>query len=261
MELRNTRVRKAKRSLLVAAFSLCGMFAGLQSGHAMDPDQLRSLDGAALLDLRVDALFRKCGLPAAIVDMPDAQRGRQALRWDEVAMSLSRAKWEVRYSRNPAQEEFASGWRNPGKASVACLGALASLRIEAKGEAGVLSVRKREDGNGYVTTYSIPEDLYAAHQVVAVSAKLREGMPVSAIRKIYGAPDEILAQTRGTSIHRYWVVHRENQMPLSAYAVDFEVESGGKICSGYAFYTSGVQFVQEKLDVFIQAWQRAYVLD
>jgi len=229
--------------------------------HAMNLAQMKSLAGASLLDLRVDALFEQCGLPSAIVDRADASQERQVLNWKQVGMQLSSRTWDIQYSRQPTALSTSGGWRNPAPPNSTCLADLTSLALDAKGESGILTVKKRDDGQGYITTYTVPDNLFAAHRIVGIAATWQRSRPVSEIAKAFGAPSEIIQRDGEVSTHRYWVIHREGKMPLSAYAVDFEVDDTKKTCSRYAAYSSGVEFVQEKLDALVRAWEKAYVID
>jgi len=228
---------------------------------AMDLEQMKALAGASLLDLRVDAVFTRCGLPSAIVDTADASHVRQTLYWTDVAMKLSPLNWDIHYSRQPYTARTAAGWRNPARGNAACLSGLGALDLDAKGESGILSVTKREDNQGYTTTYTIPDDLYRAHQIVGIVATLRRGRSVAEIEKAFGTPGEIIKRGGHVNIHRYWIVHREGQMPLALYAVDFEVDDTTKTYGRYSAYSSGVGFVQEKLDALVREWEKAYVID
>jgi len=229
--------------------------------QAMDLARMRSLAGASLLDLRVDALFKQCGLPSVIVDTADDPKERKTLHWNRVDMTLSSKNWEIHYSRKEPAAGSAIGWRNPTTPEATCLANLAILVLDTKGESGILSVKKRDDDQGYITTYKVPDNLYAAHQVVGITATLERSMPSSELAKAYGPPTEIIKREGGISIHRYWVVHRDGKMPLSAYAVDFEVNNMSKTCDRYAAYASGVKFVQDKLDALIHQWEKVYVID
>jgi len=223
--------------------------------------QLKQLPGTMLLDLRVDALFRQCGLPEVIVDNAPASQPRQAIRWGGVEMKLSSKQWEMEYSRQREPVPDNKGWSNPEPGSITCLNGLSGLRLHIKGEAGFLTVKKRTDNKGYITSYTIPEDLYAAHQVVRLAGNLKQGMSMSNIQKMYGVPDEVLNKESGIQIFRYWVVDTQKQVPVSVHAVDFEIRDAEKICKHYTVHTSSVGFVQEKFDALLREWEKHQVLD
>lgn len=226
---------------------------------AMQAVQLDTLAASALLDLRVDAVFQKCGLPAMIDDSATPQVPRQQLHWGDTAMQLSTQAWTLHYSRAPVASTSAA-WRNTRSASVDCLTGLTQLVVMTKGEAGFLTVKKRPDNNGYITTYSVPEDLFTAHQVVGIRANWAQTRTAADIRASYGKPDEI-QQTAEGSRYRYWIVKYDNKLPLSVIAVDFDISGPKHACQGFAVYTTGTDFVQEKFDELTDEWQRVYVLD
>lgn len=232
-----------------------------QGAQAMSPEQMTSLAGASLLGSRVDALVRRCGLPAAIVDTADAAQPREKLSLENVSMTLSRKDWVIHYASHGPGTESGAAWRNPAPAGRVCAPQLSRFTLHAKGEAGVLSVTKREDNQGDITSYAVPENLFAAHEVITLTAYRKERLPVATIHKQYGAPDEVVERAGGASVHRYWVVRAENRMPLAVHAVEFEVRGADKTSGSYIVYTSGNAFVQEKFDALTRYWLRIYVND
>lgn len=243
--------------VLWSGFALSGLVA--MPAFAMQPGQLQTLPAAPLLDKRVDAVFKQCGLPAAIDDSAAPDTKRQALHWEATPMQLSAQPWTLHYSRVPVANA-AAAWRHPQSGSADCLAGLAQLVITTKGEAGFLTVKKRPDNNGYITTYTVPDDLFNAHQVIGIHGHWLQDKTAAEIRASFGEPDEILDITEG-SRYRYWIVQRDNTMPMSAQAVEFDISGPGKTCRTFAVYTSGTGFVQEKLDALIEQWQRVFVLD
>ena len=241
--------------------SLSGLFLGAHSVYAMRPDQMNMLAGTALLDLRVDAALKICGLPSVIRDAADTPPLRNTIQWGDVGMKLSSMKWELVYSRQQDTVDHENGWINPDSGSVTCLPDLSGLVLYAKGNAGFLSVKKKHDSMGYVTTYRVPDNLYLAHQVTGLSGNLKQAMPVSTILQQYGNPDEILDAAKGIKHYRYWVVVKQKAMPVSLHAVDFEVKETSNTSIQYSVYTDGTEFVQDKLDALMREWERDYVLD
>ena len=245
----------------MCTMTLWGFLLPSSEVDAMDTGQMQALAGTELLGLRADAVFRRCGLPAVVADAPDGTQKKRAVRWGKAAMRLSAADWELQYGHERPHEPRPKGWTNPAPGSSACLPGLSELVLHAKGNAGILSVKKRADNKGYITTYRVPDNLYAAHLVVGVTARWKTGMPVSSLQKRYGDPDEVVTD-RGVQFHRYWVVEKNNkQMPISLHAVDFEIGDGGKTCARYIVHTSDVEFVQQKLDALMRQWEKDYVLD
>lgn len=254
-------VRTGPTSILASVMSLCGIALIAGDVHAMSVEQMRMLAGAAVLDVRVDAALKDCGLPSFIADTGDVSRQRQTLRWGKTEMKLSSTQWEIVYSRHRGAANHGNGWLNPGPGAVTCLAGLSGLVLHAKGDAGFLSVKKRPDSKGYLTTYHVPDDLYAAHQVIGLTGSWKQGMPVSTMEERYGTPDEIPDGDGGVRHYRYWVVVKQKEMPVSVYAVDFEVPGAQRVCTDYSIHANGFGFVQEKLDALQRQWERDYVLD
>jgi len=247
--------------VLVSVMSLCGVFLNAGEAQAMSLSQMKTLAGIPLLDLRIDAVLNRCGLPSAIVDTAEVSQPRQAIRWKQVPMKLSSMQWEIIYSRRREAGNHENGWINPHPPSRACLAGLSGLVLHAKGNVGFLSVTKRPDNQGYRTSYDIPKDIYVAHQVIKLTGRWKQGVSIASLQERYGKPDEVLDSEGGTKHYRYWVVAKQNQMPVSLHAVDFEVQDAEKVCTQYTVQTSGVEFVQEKLDALLRQWERDYVLD
>lgn len=247
--------------VLACVIALLGIVPISRNAQAMSFDQMRMLAGTALLDARADAVLNDCGLPSAIADTAPVTTQRKTIRWADVDMKLSSMNWDIVYSRQRKTADHGNGWINPGPANATCLSKLSGLVLHAKGEAGVLTVEKRPDNNGYLTTYHVPDDSYAAHQVIGLTARWERGMPISKIEERYGKPDEIQDGEDGLRLYRYWVVLKHKEMPVSLHAVDFEVRRPQGICTEYAVHTNGSDFVQEKLDALQRQWERDYVLD
>lgn len=257
----NAPVREDHHTGVVACLLAVVVLMTAKGAQAMSPEQMASLAGTSLLNSRVDALVRRCGMPSAIVDTADGSQPREKLSLENVPMTLSRKDWVIHYASHGPGTESGAAWRNPAAASTVCMSQLARLDLRARGEAGVMSVTKRNDNQGYITTYAVPEDLFAAHEVIALTAYRKERLPVATIHKQYGAPDEVVEKAGGASVHRYWVVQAENRMPLSVHAVEFEVRGADKTSGSYTVYTSGNAFVQEKFDALTRYWLRIYVND
>lgn len=229
--------------------------------NAMSIQQMKTLNGTSLLGLRVDAVLRNCGLPSVILDPAGISHAKQKVRWGAVEMTLSPLEWEVIYTRQRDIAVRESGWINPHPAGRACLADLSQLILHAKGNVGFLSVKKRADNKGYVTSYQVPNSRYAAHQVIGLTGRWKQGMPISRVRERYGNPDEVLDQGGGVKLYRYWIIVKHNYMPVSLHAIDFEVKDAEKACAKYTVQTSGFEFVQERLDALLREWERDYVLD
>ena len=228
----------------------------------MTPAQLNALRGAAQLELAVDELLRTCGLPTAISDRgPDGRvpRTRHRIAWGDTAMRLAATDWRVTYGLRGPGLTSADGWVNPAGAGSGCLADLSQVHFDAKGHVGVLTVTKKPDGIGYVTTYRVPDDLFKSHKVVAVTSLLGAGLAQAALLTRYGAPDEVLPLPGGRRALRYWVATVRDRRPERLYAVDFEVDKG--VAASYQIRTSGVEIVQQRLDGLLRKWEREHVLD
>ncbi len=254
-------MRVRARNIVIYLIAVCGTFLRPEAVEAMSLAQMQALTGAGLLGLRVDKVFHHCGLPTSIADA-GASREKRAVRWGKVPMRLSAGDWDLTYAPRQHAAPGMDGWINHRPGGSACLAGLGALVLQANGNSGILSVTKRADNDGYVTTYRVPDNLYAAHQVSAVTGRWKTGVPVSRLLKRYGNPDEVLKDGTGMPLHRYWIVEKNNkQMPISLHAVDFEIGDGGKTCVRYIVRTSGVGFVQQKLDALMRQWEKGYVLD
>ena len=249
------------RHVLAFVIALLGVAPISPNAQAMSFDQMKMLAGTALLDARVDTVLNDCGLPSAIADTAPVTTQRKTIRWADVVMKLSSMNWDIVYSRQQKTADHGNGWVNPGPASGTCLSNLSGLVLHSKGDAGILTVNKRADNNGYLTTYHVPDDLYAAHQVIGLTASWKQGVPISKIEERYGRPDEIQHGEDGLKLYRYWVVVKHKQMPVSLHAVDFDVRGEENFCTHYTVRTNGFEFVQEKLDALQRQWERDYVLD
>ena len=245
--------------LLAAFISLYGACLCIQDVHAMTLEQLKALEGTALLEMRVNELFQHCGLPSIIADTADVSQHQQLVQWEDVEMKLSSMAWEITYSRKQNLANHKEGWTNPGNGSVACLTNLSDLVVHAKGDVGFLAVKKRADNNGYTTSYNIPKDLYVAHQVIGLSGRWKKEVPISRLLGQYGNPDEILTTDKKVTKYRYWVLTKEKDMPASLYAVDFEFRDGEENCYQFVVQTNGSEFVQERLDILLRQWEASYM--
>lgn len=253
MVLKNVVGRMACALASVACCFPGGVIAAMTLG------QMRLLAGAAQLELTLDQLFRSCGLPAAIVDHGPADGAKQRTNWQGVDMRLSAMDWDAVYGIRQRKPGKTEGWVNRGKVDERCISGLSELLFHAKGRVGVLTVTKKARGFGYITAYREPKSLYTAHKVVGLKVMLTRSLPVSTLVGRYGQPDEISKWPGARDNYRYWVVTRRDHRPESLYAVDFEIDDG--TAKTYAISTSGVDFVQQRLDSLLNQWERDYVLD
>jgi len=242
-------------SVLIIAFASISVDACA----AMRLDQMKLLKGSAQLELTIDSLLSSCGLPAAIVDQGPPSGPRQSIKWRNVGMRLSALDWTVLYGESTRTSRASAGWTNDAESSYRCAGGLSRLSFASKGHVGILSVTKKPHDFGYITTYTVPKSLFKAHKVVGVEATLVKSFPVSTLRDRYGLPDEVFKQPGGREKYRYWVHTLRDHRPELLYAVDFEIDGAG--VKTYAISTSGMDFVQQRLDSMLKQWERDYVLD
>ena len=217
--------------------------------------QMNSLGGAAQLETTVDQLFRNCGLPAAMIDHGPADGAKQRIQWRGATMSLSAMDWSAVYG----MPQRGAGWVNEAKPEKRCTSGLSRMLFHTKGNVGVLSMKKKPQGIGYVTDYVVPKDQFKAHKVVALNATMASSLPVSTLVERYGKPDEVLKQPGNKDRFRYWVLVLRGQRPETLHAVDFTVENG--MSKDFMISTSGTDFVQQRLEVMLREWERDYVLD
>jgi len=170
-------------------------------------------------------------------------------------------KWEIACSPRREAAGRGNGWINPGNGSLACLPELSGFILQARGDAGILSVRKRAYNKGYLTSCLVPGDLFVAHQVMGLSGIRKQGIPLSGLQDRYGKPDGIPEGEGGVRHYRYRVVAKQNAIPVSAHAVGFEVKGAKRFAAKYTVHTNGFESVQEKLDALQRQRERDYVAD
>lgn len=253
---------RIKACMAVYALASVACCFPVGASAAMTLGQMKSLKGAAQLEITVDKLFRGCGLPAAIVDHGPADGvdgAKQRINWHGVDMRLTAMDWDVVYGTQQRSLGKTERRVNRGQFDHRCTSGLSQLLFHAKGHVGVLTVTKKAQGFGYITVYREPKNLYQAHKVIGVKATLTRGLPVSTLVDRYGQPDEVLKPPGARDNFRYWVVTRRDHRPESLHAIDFEVDNG--TCKTYVISTSSVDFVQQRLDSLLKQWERDYVLD
>jgi hypothetical protein len=241
----------------MAVLACCYFSSGAVA--AMTLDQMKSLKGAAQLEITVDRLFLNCSMPASILDHGSSHDAKQSLQRQGASMHLSAMDWDIVYGNVLHKPGITAGWVNRIKSDQRCTSGLSQLLFRARGDVGVLEVTKNKKGIGYTTAYHIPADAYKAHKVVGVEAVLARAIPVSQLRARYGEPDEDLRQAADKEKLRYWVVTLRNQRPELLYAVDFVIDKGA--CENVIISSTGVDFVQHKLDFLLRDWEKNYILD
>lgn len=242
--------------------SVCAIAAAcfpVGAGAAMKLEQMKLLKGAEHLESTVDALLSNCGVPAAIVDHGPTKGAKQSTNWHGMKMRLSAFDWDIVYGVAPRKLPKSEGWTNSDQSNNRCISGLSQLLFAAKGHVGVLTVTKKPNDIGYITTYTEPKSLYKAHKVIGAKASLLKSLPVSTLIGRYGQPDELVKRHGSRDGYRYWVLTLRETRPETLHAVDFEIDNDAS--KTYVISTSGTDFVQQQLDLLLKKWERDYVLD
>jgi hypothetical protein len=235
----------------------CLCFAG--HAHGLTIEQMKALPGARLLELPLDQVFETCGLPTAIADLGGANATKAQLRWRTAEMNLSRGEWDAFYTRQ-REGRIEDGWLNTGRSGGKCLVDVSRLALRGR-EIGNVLVTKKTREPGYITQYQVPRDTLRAHRVIGIEASFENPIPISVLIGKHGKPDAVIGNRPGGKLFRYWVVTHHNQMPVSAFAVDFRLDKDEKFVVAVAVSTDNVGFVRERLDLLLNEWEKMYVLD
>jgi len=228
--------------------------------QAMTFEQMRALPAARLLNLRMDEVFARCGLPTAIADLAGASEKQPDLHWKNTTLGLSTGEWDVFYSLQP-EPAPRNGWRNPNEAGRACLIDAARLVLRGR-EVGTIVKTRKTHGYGYITRYQMSPDTLRAHRALATETTWNAPVSETTLVQKYGQPDEIVAGQAGEELLRYWVVTFNKQaMPEYLYAVDFRISTEQRVSPGYAIRTDRIDFVRAHLDKLLRDWERTFVLD
>lgn len=228
---------------------------------AMTIGQMNALGGSSQLLSTVDRLFHVCGLPAFISDEAGVREAKRDASWRGVAMRLSARDWRIGYGSPPLDTRKDGAWRNPAPSHGRCLAGMAWLVFSAKGQVGDVSVARKPDGTGYVTTYRVPDNLLQAHKVMGVRVGVAKRIPLATLVGRYGPPDEVQGMPGGKERHRHWVLVRIDQRPETLHAVDFEVDTDERSCGVYEISAAGTDFVNQRLELLMREWERSFVLD
>jgi len=242
-------MKRVAKLLLVASLAVPPV-----AGYAMTIEQMKQLRGADLLELRVDEIFTKCGLPDVVVDHSMSSSIKKNMQWDNIKMNLSDGDWDLHYqtSHDTGTKSPVTGWMNPGPVKSRCFPDHSLMILFTQGGAGILKIDKKL----HKTTYTIPEDLYKTHKVIGYMVSLITPLPFVEITKTYGNNHEIVVEDKNSRIIRYWVLVESSQMPVSLYAVDFEINNIDNTCVAYRVATSEYDFVRTKFGEFTQVWEK-----
>lgn len=223
------------------------------TGHSMTLEQMKKMKGAEMIDLRVSDVFSAYGLPAVITDHGDKINAtKKTIRWANEEMRLSDDDWDLVY-RNEYKIETASklnGWANPDPVMPARFSGLLKVVFSSQGRNGFIEFDKRLKK----TIYKIPANRYKAHKITGVRVELGDPIPVTEITKKYGMHHDIVVN-QNRNVLRYWVLVQNGLMPVSLYAVDFEVNNTGDASSAYSIANNSFGFVQKKFEAFHKEWE------
>lgn len=224
------------------------------AGHAMTIEQMKKLRGADLLELRVDEMFTKCGLPDVVVDNSDNPVVKNNIEWNNTQMNLSEGDWDLLYrnSHDTGTKSQVTGWINPGPVKSRCFSGVSLVTLFAQGGAGILRIDKEH----HKTTYEIPEDLFKTHKVIGYKVSLIMPLSLAEIIGKYGRFDETVEKDKNTRTIRYWVLVESSQMPVSLYAVDFEINNIDNTCVAYRVANSEYDYVRRKFEEFTKLWEK-----
>ena len=235
-------------------FILASLFLPPVSGHAMRIEQLKQLRGADLLDVRVSEIFTRCGLPDAVLDRGQSSAIKHTIQWDNISMKLSDGNWDLIYRNgdDPGTDNPGNGWINPHPARSRCFSGLSGVTLFTEGGAGILEIDKVK----HKTTYTMPDNLYAAHKVIGSRVSLLTPLSFEHITGTYGRAYEAVNESKNYRIIRYWVLVESSQMPIALYAVDFEISNADNTCRNYRIANSNYDFVSRKFEEYTNAWDK-----
>jgi hypothetical protein len=175
--------RALANSAVLATLAIVCLAPCHLSAVAMTIGQAKSLGGFSTSDFTADRLFEQCGLPGAIIDRAGPRDAKQSVVWLGVTMRLSALDWELAYGAAGSGSSVKPAWANPRPMTTGCLSGIAWLVFRAKGGVGVLSVREKPDGSGYITDYRVPDNrerLAVPRDVMRISAIVDAGFGVIA---------------------------------------------------------------------------------
>lgn len=242
-----------KAAVKVMLAAVCAAVCAAAAGDKpMSIKQMEGLNGARLLDKRLDEVFAACGLPAAIGDHGKGLTVERAAAWKGTKMNLTDEGWDVAYGRAQGGKPAPNGWTNPRPADSPCTTGLAGLVLYNEGRVGFVKI----DRAARKTTYTIPDDPYKAHKVIGLMAYLPAEIPVTEVAAKYGAEYENTTDEDDNKVLRYWVLVREGLLPVYLYAVDFHRSKSGQTVNAYAIRNKSFEFVAKKFRKFEEQWER-----
>jgi len=206
---------------------------------AMDLEQMRAIPGVQMLESRANEVIQAYGQATKILPVKGETRKEKT--------KLPSGDWSLVYTPKPGKPYSKKQAGNFFK-----IEDFSSLVLHAKGGVGLVVVRRKPQK----TTYSVPEDPYQAHQIISVTAELRQPMAMNELVEHFGEEFEEIQAADNKRWIRYWVMHREGIMPLRLYAVDFGIDASTKKVTSMVANGPQVEFVSEALVSSYKIWER-----
>lgn len=229
-----------------------GMLVPVSAG-AMELEQMREIEGIRMMDARMSEVLDAYALPARIQSLGSTADRAVSAVWRGTVMKLPAGDWEVVYERSGnSSGRRALAWHNSRSVMPPHLGNIKRLVLKAKGNMGILTVRRAPQK----TTYDIPNDPFQSHKVIGVRIEYLDPVPIKEIIRNFGSKFESIEGGAPAMKIRYWVLHRQGEMPFSLYAVDFEL--GEKQEAALSCAVNGMESddVLKKFQEHLDLWER-----
>lgn len=213
---------------------------------------MQELLGIGMIDARMSTVFDTHGLPSEIVSSEQATQFSSPARWGGTEMTLPEGDWQVSYGTSHSQDK-AQGpmWRNPNPDLFPQLEGVSRIVLYAKANVGTITLRRYP----LKTTYDVPKDPLLSHKVTGVRVEYRDPILLAAIVACYGSQYDSVEDESNVRLIRYWVLRREGDVPLSLFAVDFELNVAGDAVIASVASSTEKDFVRNKLQVYFDKWQ------
>ncbi len=225
---------------MIASFVMSG------SAAAMTLSQMCALPGGSLIERRAVQVLEAYGPPAAVLEPKDSHL-TQLVHWHASQMRLGRGTWKLIY-QGRKEAAPAPGWRNPNPQMPKLLAEVSRLELVAAGGVGIVTINMA----AHKTTYSVPSDQLRAHKIVAVTAHFAEPISPRSIVDRYGHGCEFVVGKTGRPVMRYWVLTEEYALPISLFAVDFELASDWNKVTGYAIRGVEARSVRRRFNAYYE---------
>lgn len=213
---------------------------GTPLAMAMDIEQMRTIAGVEMLESRVNQVLEAYGQASAILPTETT---------DQEQTALPAGDWSLVYTPPESASDHHS--QQPAE-HLLSLNNFSRLELYARGGVGEVIVRRKPQK----TTYEIPHDPYRAHQVISLSAVLRQAIPVSRLISHFGDQYEEIKTPDKIRWLRFWVKQRQGEMPHKLYAVDFGLNADGDKVTILVASGPQVDFVTEALVSQYKLWEQ-----